>query len=291
MYLKLALSVILSLTLASPLMAADRTINGTETINSSLSYETLTVKGRSGDVGTFLHSHDLSDALRDAVATSASYLYITENGNLTVNNLKTASGKITGSVIIYDGEGGMTHEKSSSRSSSASVINNGGIVNATNVEATYTQNSGISNFGTVTGPLTINGGILNISKDWNKASGTVLGEMNLTDGATLTLTDDLTTITTNIFANVDGGSPDALKTVGLQAKQPETIRSTLTEFFQKYVPGEIRQELIDHADFSGGKITITNANLTQTQVDDLTRAFKDTFLHSIKRTLPDVCSL
>ena len=274
---KTALSGLILLSLASPLMAADRTVTGSSTINSSLSYGTLTVKGGNGDVGTYIKGHDLRDALEDAAKASSSYLYITENGDLTVNNLKTASGRITGSLLVYDGEGGMTHEESSSRSTSASIVNNGGKVNATNVEATYTQNSGISNFGTVTGSLTINGGILNINKDWKKASGTVLGEMNLTDGATLTLSDDLTTITNNIFANVEDGSPDALKTVGIQAKQPETIRSTKTEFFLKYVPGEIRQELIGHADFSDGKVIITNAKLTTTQRDDLTNLFKKTF--------------
>ncbi len=60
------------------------------------------------------------------------------------------------------------------------------------------------------------------------------------------------------------------------------MRDDLTQafkdtFFQKYVPGNLTQEIIDHASFTGGKVVITGVNLTTTMRDDLTQAFKDTF--------------
>ena len=51
----------------------------------------------------------------------------------------------------------------------------------------------------------------------------------------------------------------------------------MNDFFTKYAPGSIAQKLINHASFTGGKIVITGVNLTQTQADDLAKAFKTKF--------------
>ena len=68
---------------------------------------------------------------------------------------------------------------------------------------------------------------------------------------------------------------DPLKVIGLNASLPEEVRSVATELFQKYVPGDVASDLAEHATFSGGKVTITGVDLTETQVADLTQAFKE----------------
>lgn len=87
----------------------------------------------------------------------------------------------------------------------------------------------------------------------------------------------LTTQQDSFFENVNFSEDNPLKTIGLSATIPEEIKTTLTEHFQKYVPGNVTQEIIDHAAFTGGKVVIIGVNLTTTMRDDLTQAFKETF--------------
>lgn len=68
-----------------------------------------------------------------------------------------------------------------------------------------------------------------------------------------------------------------LNVIGLNATMPETIRTELTAFFKKYVPGFVKENLDQYASFTGGKIVLKVADLTETQVADLQAAFKETF--------------
>ena len=63
----------------------------------------------------------------------------------------------------------------------------------------------------------------------------------------------------------------------MNASAPQTIRTSLNEFFKQYLPGTVAQTLVNHASFAGGKVIVTGVNLTQTQADDLTKAFKAQF--------------
>ena len=68
---------------------------------------------------------------------------------------------------------------------------------------------------------------------------------------------------------------DELNVINLAALVPSDIRTVATELFQKYVPGEVSNSLLANASFTGGKLIITDVNLTETQRDDLTQAFKE----------------
>ena len=109
----------------------------------------------------------------------------------------------------------------------------------------------------------------------NAGSVTISGDLAFADGSEMTSSGNLTTGLDNVFQNVTPAVDDPLKVIGLNAALPEEIRSVATDLFQKYVPGEVAEALADHATFSGGKVTITGVNLTNTQVADLTQAFKE----------------
>ncbi len=81
----------------------------------------------------------------------------------------------------------------------------------------------------------------------------------------------------NFFDSVGSRGAQELKYVTLNASAPQTIRTSLNEFFKQYLPGTVAQTLVNHASFAGGKVIVTGVNLTQTQADDLTKAFKAQF--------------
>ena len=109
----------------------------------------------------------------------------------------------------------------------------------------------------------------------NDGSLKISGDLSFADNSTLTSSGLLETNLDNIFENVTPAVNDPLKVIGLNASLPEEVRSVTTELFQKYVPGDVASDLTEHATFSGGKVTITGVNLTNTQVADLTQAFKE----------------
>lgn len=79
--------------------------------------------------------------------------------------------------------------------------------------------------------------------------------------------------------SIEDSHIDGLNVVDLGQTQPQEVRQQLTEFFRKYVPEnqKVLDEIVSHAQFTGGKVIVTNAHLTETQRDDLTKAFKDKF--------------
>ncbi|WP_290432780.1 autotransporter outer membrane beta-barrel domain-containing protein [uncultured Parasutterella sp.] len=81
----------------------------------------------------------------------------------------------------------------------------------------------------------------------------------------------------NVFDSVGGSGPQELNYVSLGSTTPQAVRTSLTEFFKKYVVGTLADSLVQHATLSGGKVVIRGVNLTETQRDDLTKAFKEQF--------------
>lgn len=79
--------------------------------------------------------------------------------------------------------------------------------------------------------------------------------------------------------SIEDSHIDGLNVVDLGHSAPQEVRTQLTELFRKYVPEnqKILDEIANHASFTGGKVIVTNAHLTETQRDDLTKAFKDKF--------------
>ena len=83
--------------------------------------------------------------------------------------------------------------------------------------------------------------------------------------------------TGEIFGSLGIMGDGELNVIGLNATMPETIRTELTAFFKKYVPGFVKENLDQYASFNGGKIVLKVGDLTETQVADLQAAFKETF--------------
>ena len=79
--------------------------------------------------------------------------------------------------------------------------------------------------------------------------------------------------------SIEDSHIDGLNVVDLGSTQPQEVRQQLTEFFRKYVPEnqKVLDEIVDHTQFTGGKVIVTNAHLTETQRDDLVKAFKEQF--------------
>ena len=83
--------------------------------------------------------------------------------------------------------------------------------------------------------------------------------------------------TGEIFGSLGVMGDGELNVIGLNATTPETIRTELTEFFKKYVPGFVKENLDQYASFTGGKIVLKVDSLTENQETDLKNAFKETF--------------
>ena len=126
---------------------------------------------------------------------------------------------------------------------------------------------------TSTGHLTINGrfenaGELALGDGWSFGTS---GSYSQTDGQLSVNDIDL------IFDDVGHGENVGLSYISLNATVPESIRECLTDLFQTYVAGSLAQSLVENATFTGGEVVISGVNLTETQRDDLTNAFKEQF--------------
>ena len=129
------------------------------------------------------------------------------------------------------------------------TINSYGAVNFTdklNTSGTLNTHDGVWSFGP-SGVLAVSGGIVQTNNSFN------------------------------VFDSLGTTAQQELHYVGLNSVLPQEVKSSLNDFFTKYAPGSIAQKLINHASFTGGKVVVTGVELTQTQADDLKKAFKDKF--------------
>ena len=82
----------------------------------------------------------------------------------------------------------------------------------------------------------------------------------------------------NFFDNGTGAEINPLNTVTVGATRPETVRTIKTELFTQYIKGTVKEDVLEHMTFDGnGVLHVTDATLTTTQRDDLTKAFKEAF--------------
>ena len=229
------------------------------------------------------------------------------NGSLTNNGTVTQTGgnfssKLTGSGT-YNYNGGSFN---ASKVSGAIVVN---IASGLGASTSNFEGGNINNRGT----LTVNGGWyknLNnygtanfngnatIAKTTNYGTINSYGAVNITDklntSGTLNTHDGVwsfgpsgvlavsggivqTNNAFNVFDSLGTTAQQELHYVGLNSVLPQEVKSSLNDFFTKYAPGSIAQKLINHASFTGGKVVVTGVELTQTQADDLKKAFKDKF--------------
>ena len=192
------------------------------------------------------------------------------------------------------------------------TLNNAGTLSITNFNQTNgsTTNSGNLSLGKAdlggslnnTGTLTLtsevtsrgnlsSSGTLNNRGRWTETNRfTVVGALNNTgtidfrdgfefgDGRLTSSGIVQTNRASDVFDSLGTTGQQDLHYVSLSSSVPQEVKTSLTEFFQKYLPGAVAKTLANHASFTGGKVIITGVSLTQTQADDLTKAFKDKFL-------------
>lgn len=122
---------------------------------------------------------------------------------------------------------------------------------------------------------------LGINNVFNVTGGTLkVSDLNFDSEVNLSAEGKIETALESIFVNPEG-DPEALNYVGLNAQAPETVKQSLTKWFTNYVAGTLRQDLEDHVNFEGGSIVISGVKMTETQYNDLMKAFKEAFLYPV----------
>ena len=189
---------------------------------------------------------------------------ISNAGNLTIQDFVKDSG------VNYTQTGGSLTANSDWLTNSTLTIR-GGSLNR-NVLGTNTIN--------VAGG-TVSTGTLSSDTTFNVSNGTLNANafgFSEDKGKTVSVTGgSLKTAIGNVFTGLEGSTEDGLNTVSLSATVPEEVKTTLTEFFQKYAPGTVIDGLENHISVSGGKVIVTGVNISYTMRDDLTKVFKATF--------------
>ena len=162
--------------------------------------------------------------------------FIAQGGEFSVDSV---SGN--GDLTVRDGKTELTV---TSLNLDGDILNEGALTVAQAARVLGGSNSGTLSFAS---GLSVDGELT------NAGNVSIAGKLDFgTDGRFEQTSGELTTGLDNVFQNVTPAVDDPLKVIGLNAALPE-----------------------DHATFSGGKVTITGVNLTNTQVADLTQAFKE----------------
>ena len=206
--------------------------------------------------------------------TKGSYAFGTVNKeNGTLSNAATLS------ITNFNQANG------SSSNSGNLTIGNANLYGSLNNTGTLTMTGNVTSRGNLS-----NSGTLNNRGNWTETSRfTIAGNLNNTGSVNFQngfqfgngrLTSSGTIQTNNaldVFDSLGTTGRQDLNYVSLNSSVPQEVKTSLTDFFLKYVPGTLAKNLVDHASFTGGKVVITGVNLTQTQADDLAKAFKTKF--------------
>ena len=97
------------------------------------------------------------------------------------------------------------------------------------------------------------------------------GKFNQNSGTLEIVGDNL------LFTDSEAWKPE-LSTISLSSQVPDEINTITTEYFMRFLPGEVREELKGHLSVSSnGVVKVTGVNLTTTERDALVSAFKETF--------------
>lgn len=171
-----------------------------------------------------------------------------EGGNINNRGTLTVNGGWYKNLNNY-GTANFNGNATIAKTTNYGTINSYGAVNFTdklNTSGTLNTHDGVWSFGP-SGVLAVSGGIVQTNNSFN------------------------------VFDSLWTTAQQELHYVGLNSVLPQEVKSSLNDFFTKYAPGSIAQKLINHASFTGGKVVVTGVELTQTQADDLKKAFKDKF--------------
>jgi len=206
--------------------------------------------------------------------TGGSYNFTTlskENGSLSnaatlsITNFNQSNGSSSNSGNLSIGNANLF----------GTLVNNGTLTLTGNVTSrgNLTNSGNLNNRGnwTETNRFTIAGN-LNNTGFANFQNGFQFGNGRLTSSGTIQTNNAL-----DVFDSLGTTGLQDLHYVSLNSSLPQEVKTSLTDFFLKYVPGTVAKTLADHASFTGGKVIVTGVNLTQTQAADLTKAFKEQF--------------
>ena len=219
-----------------------------------------------------------------AIGVSIGFKGLKNDVSTTVTNGKTlvllgdgTASAVANGVLIADGgllQLGVNGVTSGGAVKDIDLANNG----------TVSVASGAFTFGSISGKGNVNvaqRGTANLTNHMvdgvfaNAGTLNITGALSFADNSSLTSSGLINTIQDNVFQNVTPSVIDPLNVINLKAQLPEEIRAVADDLFRKYVPGEVADALAEHASFTGGKVVVTGVNLTNTQVADLTQAFKE----------------
>lgn len=258
-----------------------------------------------------------SIALLGGTLNNQDSLYVGgKNGNFSVENTLTLAGGVLGNRTLLTQAGGTVNVSAGSYdfitlNKSNGTLNNQSVLSIVNFNQSNgsTNNNGKLTIGnanlfgslnntdtlTLTGNVTsrgnlTNSGNLNNRGNWTETNRvTIAGNLNNTGSVNFQngfqfgngrLTSSGTIQTNNaldIFDSLGTTGQQDLHYVALNSTVPQEAKTSLTDFFLKYLPGTVAKSLADHASFTGGKVIVTGVNLTQTQAADLAKAFKEQF--------------
>ena len=206
--------------------------------------------------------------------TNGSYAFGTINkengslsnfGTLSITNFNQSNGSSSNSGNLSIGNANLF----------GTLVNTGTLTLTSNVTSrgNLTNNGNLNNRGnwTETNRFTIAGN-LNNSGFANFQNGFQFGNGRLTSSGTIQTNNAF-----DVFDSLGTTGQQGLHYVALNSTVPQEVKTSLTDFFLKYVPGTVAKTLADHASFTSGKVIVTGVNLTQTQAVDLTKAFKEQF--------------
>ena len=206
--------------------------------------------------------------------TNGSYAFGTINkengslsnfGTLSITNFNQSGGstKNSGTLTIGNSNLGGSLENIARLTLTGNVNTQGNLTST----GTLTNNGNWTeaNRYTITGNLH-NTGNINFQKGFQIQSGF------MTSSGTLQTNNAF-----DIFDSLGKAGQQNLHYVGLGSSVPQEVKVSLTDFFQKYLPGTLSKSLVGHVSLTGGKVIVTGVNLTQTQAADLTKAFKEQF--------------
>ena len=187
--------------------------------------------------------------------------FITNAGDLEVKSLTKAEGvdytQTAGTITVTD-----------NWFANSTLNLNGG---------TLVRDSLGANTATVAG-ADVDLGSITSETDFTLASGSVSADrINLTEEGKFTVSGgELSTGYSNIFTESIAEAV-GLNVIGLESAQPEAVKNILTEFFTRYIAGDVAESIAQNASFEGGKLVINVDHLSTTERDDLTAAFNKIF--------------
>ena len=197
------------------------------------------------------------DARIDSLAADA----IVNAGSLAVSTLAKAEN------VIYTQTAGSIEVTDNWFANSTLNLNGGTLV----------RDSLGANTATVAG-ADVDLGSITSDTDFTLTSGSVSADtINLTEEGKFSVSGgELSTGYSNIFTESIAEAV-GLNVIGLESGQPEAVKNVLTEFFTRYIAGDVAESIAQNASFEGGKLVINVDHLSTTERDDLTAAFNKIF--------------